>query len=142
MLYARHVTSALTDSATVLQPVCNFLCQKGKMNTTINILFLLITPMFYARLFSVIWTSPETGHYLSYQTKTQAQVRADLYLFTPYVPTWRLLVFGYTSSKLYKVKKLLPAFAGVLTKMHRGSFLYYKEPFWSWFCVSRSRDLD
>jgi len=62
--------------------------------------------MFYTRLFSVIWTSPGTGRYLSYQTKTQAQARADLYLSTPYVPTWRLLVFGYTSSKLYDVKKV------------------------------------
>jgi len=62
--------------------------------------------MFYTRLFSVIWTSPETGHYLSYQTKTQAQARADLYLSTPYVPTCRLLLFGYTSSKLQDVKKV------------------------------------
>jgi hypothetical protein len=50
---------------------------------------------------------------LSDQTKTQAQVRADLYLSSLYVPTWRLLVFGNTNSKLCDVKKALPAFADI-----------------------------
>ena len=71
--------------------------------------------MLYTRFFGVIWNSPETGHYLFYHTKIQAQAQAhaDLYLSTPYVPTWRLLVFGYTSCKLYDVKKVLTAFADV-----------------------------
>ena len=48
------------------------------MNTTIETFLLVITRMFYTRLFSAIWTGPETGHYLSYQTKTQPQARADI----------------------------------------------------------------
>lgn len=49
--------------------------------------------MFYTRLFSDIWTGPETGHYLSYQTKTQAQAQARADILCPDMEAARIWLY-------------------------------------------------